>query len=48
MSEGLGVGRVTEIDGEGKTMADGCGWEVLAMTLVVWIMAALAGRWHHG
>ena len=48
MSEGLAAGRMTEMDGEGKAMADACGWEALAMALVVWIAAAIAGRWRHG
>jgi len=44
----MGAGRVTKMDREGKAMADTCGWEALAMTLVVWIAAAIAGRRHHG
>ncbi len=36
------------MDEEGKTMADACGWEALAVALVVWVAAAIAGRWHHG
>jgi hypothetical protein len=39
---------MTIMDREGKTMADACGWEALAMALVVWIAAAIAGRRHHG
>jgi hypothetical protein len=42
----MGAGRVINMDGEGKAMIDRCGWEALA--LAVWIMAAIAGRWHHG
>jgi len=44
----MGEAKMINIDEEGKTMVDACGWEALAMTLVVWIAAAIAGRWHHG
>ena len=43
----MGAGKVTDRDGEGKTMADACGWEALTLALVVWIMTAIAGRRHH-
>ncbi len=45
---GRGEAKMINMHGEGKAMADGCGWEALAMALAVWIMAAIAGRWHHG
>ena len=44
----MDAGRVINMDGERKTMADGCGWEAWALALVVWMVAALAGRRHHG
>jgi len=44
----MGAGRVTDMDGEGKAMADARGWEALAMALVLWIVAAIAGRRRHG
>ena len=45
----MGAGRVTSnMDREGKAMADAWGWDVLAMTLVLWIAAAIAGRRRHG
>lgn len=37
-----------DMDGEGRAMADACGWEALAMALVVWVVAAIAGRRRHG
>jgi hypothetical protein len=29
-------------------MAEACGWEALAMALVVWIVIAITGRRHRG
>ena len=40
----MGAGRVINMDGEGKAMIDARGWE----PLVVWIAAAIVGRWRHG
>ena len=40
----MGAGRVINMHGEGKAMIDARGWEAL----VVWIIATLAGRRHHG
>jgi hypothetical protein len=39
---------MTAMDGKGKTMADACGWETVAMALVVWIVIAITGRRRHG
>ena len=44
----MGAGRAINMDGEGKTMVDARGREAQAMTLVVWMVAAIAGRWRHG
>ena len=44
----MGAGKAITTDGEGKTMADASGWEALAMALVVWMVAAIAGRRGHG
>jgi len=44
----MGGGETINTDGEGKAMAEACGWEALAMALVVWIAAAIAGRRRHG
>jgi len=48
VAEVMGGGETINMHGEGKMMADACGWEALALALVVWIAAAIAGRRRHG